>query len=191
MQRCNNQKLLVCSLIQGCCTSFVYIFAALGPFILIHILGLSAQTYGLLNLIPSTGMICGSILSRKTHNYLSMHKSILLALLLILPSSLAMLLFFLFGQFNIWTLFVPYFFINIGLTLAYINCPAIGTADAKNKPNASAVLGCINISVCVIMVFVLVLIDSQSPIWMPLLFTILLSILFPLYFRLEKMITSA
>jgi len=44
---------------------------------------------------------------------------------------------------------------NMGITLAYINCPTIGTTDAKNRPNASAVLAFINISVCVATVFVL------------------------------------
>lgn len=80
---------------------------------------------------------------------------------------------------------------NIGITLAYINGPAIGTGHAKNKPNASAVLAFINISMCVLTVFVLQLIDSQNPIWMPILFSALLCILFPLYIRLEKIITSS
>ncbi len=166
-------------------------FAAMGPFLLIHILGLSPQTYGLLNLIPSIGMILGSIIAHGIHHRVSPHRSILLGLLFILPSTLIMLGFFLFGQFNLWSLLIPYFFINIGITLAYINCPTIGTGDAKNKPNASAVLAFINISMCVVTVFALQIIHSQNPLWMPVLFTVLLMVLFPLYVKLEKMITSA
>lgn len=191
LKRCNNAKLFVCSFIQGSCTSFVYIFAAIAPFIVIHMLGLSPSTYGLLNLVPSVGMILGSVLSHCTHHALSPHKSILLGLLFIIPSTIAMLIFFSFGVFNLWTLFVPYFFMNIGITLAYINCPAIGTAHAKNKPNASAVLAFINIGMCVISVFVLEIINSSNPLWMPILFAVLLTLIFPLYLKLEKMITSA
>lgn len=76
----------------------------------------------------------------------------------------------------------------MGITLAYINCPTIGTGEAKNKPNASAVLAFLNILMCVITVFVLQAIP-QTPVLMPVLFTALLFCLFPLYYYLER-ITS-
>lgn len=188
LKRCRNLKLFLCGLIQGCCTSFVYIFAALAPFMVIHLLGMTPSEYGLVNLIPSVGMILGSVLSRLTSHRISAHRSILLGLLLILPSTIAMLIPFSMGIFNLWTLFVPYFFMNMGITLAYINCPAIGTGEAKNKPNASAVLAFLNILMCVITVFVLQMIPGQAPILMPLLFGALLVCLFPLYLLLEKQI---
>jgi len=188
LKRCRNVKLFICGLIQGCCTSFVYVFAALAPFMVIHILGLSPSQYGLVNLIPSVGMILGSIFSRFTSHRLSAHRSILLGLLLVLPSTLAMLIAFSYGIFNLWTLFIPYFFINMGITLAYINCPTIGTGEAKNKPNASAVLAFLNITMCVITVFVLQAIPGQTPLLMPLLFGALVVCLFPLYLFLEKQI---
>lgn len=189
IHRCKNPKLFVASFIQGSCTSFVYIFAALAPFMVIHVLGLSPSVYGLLNLIPAVGMILGSVISNFTHHQISAHRSILLGLCLILPSTLVMLVFFCLGIFNLWTLFVPYFFMNMGIALAYINCPPIGTGHAKNKPNASAVLAFINISMCVITVFILEIIGSQNPVWMPILFTALLALLFPLYYKLERLIT--
>lgn len=190
LKRCRNLKLFLCGLIQGCCTSFVYIFAALAPFMVIHLLGLTPSEYGLINLIPSVGMILGSVLSRLTAYRISAHRSILLGLLLILPSTIAMLIAFAYGLFTLWTLFIPYFFMNMGITLAYINCPTIGTGEAKNKPNASAVLAFLNILMCVITVFVLQAIPGQTPVLMPLLFAALLICLFPLYFFLEKKITS-
>ncbi len=190
LKRCRNLKLFLCGLIQGCCTSFVYIFAALAPFMVIHLLGLTPSEYGLVNLIPSVGMILGSVLSRLTSHRISAHRSILLGLLLILPSTIAMLTAFSYGIFNLWTLFVPYFFMNMGITLAYINCPAIGTGEAKNKPNASAVLAFLNILMCVITVFVLQMIPGQTPVLMPILFGALLLCLFPLYLLLEKQIRS-
>jgi MFS transporter, DHA1 family, multidrug resistance protein len=189
LKRCRNVKLFLCGLIQGCCTSFVYVFAALAPFMVIHLLGLTPSQYGLMSLVPSVGMILGSVLSRLTSNKISAHRSILLGLFLILPSTLAMLLSFSYGIFNLWTLFVPYFFMNMGITLAYINCPAIGTGEAKNKSNASAVLGFLNILICVITVLALQMISSQTPILMPILFGALLICLFPIYLLLERKIT--
>lgn len=188
LKRCRNFKLFLCGLIQGSCTSYVYIFAALAPFMVIHILGLTPSEYGLVNLIPSVGMVLGSVLSRLTSHHISPHRSILLGLLLMLPSAIAMLIVFAYDIFNLWTLFVPYFFMNMGITLAYINCPTIGTGDAKNKPNASAVLAFLNITMCVITVFVLEIIHGQTPILMPILFSALLVILFPLYYLLTRAI---
>jgi multidrug resistance protein len=190
LRRCNNLKLVICSLIQGSCTSFVYVFAALAPFMVIHLLGKSPSVYGMLNLIPSAGMILGSVFSHFTSHILSAHRSILLGLSILLISTLTMGAIFVFGEFNLWTLFAPFFLMNIGITLAYINCPAIGTADAKNKPNAAAVLAFLNISTCVVTVFILQGIGSGNPILMPALFLALLGLAFPLYIKLEKMITS-
>jgi DHA1 family bicyclomycin/chloramphenicol resistance-like MFS transporter len=188
LKRCRNVKLFLCGLIQGCCTSFVYIFAALAPFLVIHLLGFSPSDYGLVNLIPSVGMILGSVLSRLTSRKISAHRSIFLGLCLMFFSTIVMLIAFSLGAFNLWTLFVPYFFMNMGITLAYINCPAIGTSDAKNKPNASAVLAFLNILMCVITVFVLQTIPGQTVVLMPILFGALLVCLFPLYIFLERKI---
>jgi len=186
-KRCNNPKLFTCGFIQGSCTAFVYVFAAMAPFVVIQLLGLAPSAYGLLNLIPAAGMVLGSFLSRLTAHRVSPHRSILMGLLIMLPAAAAMLAAFLWGTVNIWTLFVPYFFINLGITLAYVNCPTIGTGEAKNRPNASAVLGFLNITMCVITVLVLGMIQTPAPLVMPLFFIVLLLILFPLYFILEKL----
>ncbi len=188
IRRCNNRKLVLCGLIQGCCTSFIYVFAAKAPFMGIHLLDLQPSVYGMLNLIPSIGLVLGAILSHKTAHRISSHRSILLGLLIMLPSTLVMLGTFALGEFNLVTFIAPYFVMNIGIAFAYVNCPAIGTGDAKNKPNASAVLAFLNIGMCVLTVLVLGIIDSQAPLLMPILFLALLVILFPLYPLLESLL---
>ena len=187
-KRCKNPKLFLCGLIQGCCTSFVYIFAAKAPFLAIHLLGLTPASYGALNLIPAVGMILGAVLSHRTAHFMTPQKGILFGLLVMFPSTIAMLAAFALGAFNLWTLFVPYFFANMGIVFAYINCPTIGTGHAKNKPNASAVLAFLNISMCVLTVFILEIFDSQAPVLMPVLFIALFALLFPLYGLLEAQI---
>jgi len=188
-KNCRNPKLFLCGLIMGCCTAFVYIYAAKAPFLAIHELNISPSLYGLLNLLPAAAMILGSYLSFRTAHHISPHRSILYGLsFLMLPGTIAMVIAFGSDSFNLWTLFVPYCVMNVGITLAYINCPAIGTSHAKNKANGSAILAFLNISVCVIMVFVLELIDSSAPMIMPILFAALLLMLYPLYIALEHLI---
>ncbi|MBS0625134.1 MAG: MFS transporter [Verrucomicrobia bacterium] len=184
-KRCKNPRLFVCGVLQGCCTALVYIFAAKAPFLAIHMLGLSPSTYGALNLIPSVGMILGAVLSHRTAHMITPQKGILLGLCLIFPSALAMFLAFYWEVFNMWTLFGPYFVMNMGIVFAYINCPTLGTGHAKNKPNASAVFAFLNITMCVITVFALQALDSPSPILMPVLFLSVFVVIFPLYGILE------
>jgi MFS family permease len=52
---------------------------------------------------------------------------------------------------------IPYFFINVGITLI--------------------------ISFCILTVFLLEMINSQNPLWMPILFCALLIAVFPLYLK--------
>ncbi len=187
--RCqHNHKLFLCGLMLGCSAAFLYVFAARGPFLCIHTLGLTPSQYGLLNLIPAVGLVLGMFLSHRTAHILSPHKAIGCGLLIMAVSSLAMLGLFAWGKFNLWTLIIPYFITNMGISFVFINTPAIGTAHAKNKPNASAVLSFLNITVCVITIIALESVISEVEIVMPIFFLGLLVLFLPLYLTLERIV---
>ena len=52
-----------------------------------------------------------------------------------------------------WTLFVPQFFIQIGLNLAWTNANTKGLSESEDKSNATAVLQFISLAGAVIGVF--------------------------------------
>jgi predicted MFS family arabinose efflux permease len=183
-----NVKLILCGMLQGCCTSFVYVFAALAPFIAIHTLGLTPSNYGLWNLAAAGGMLIGCFIARKTAHYLSPHRSILLGIAILLVGSAAMLLAFLSGNLNERTIFLPYSLINMGLMFPYINCAIIATSEAKNRAGASALLSFLNIAMCVVTVLLLSPI-KLFPALLPLFFLGLLAIILPLYILLELVLS--
>lgn len=60
-----NIRLMVGSLQCGASGCYVYLFAALGPFIGINFLGLSSSQYGIANIIPSIGLMLASLFSAR------------------------------------------------------------------------------------------------------------------------------
>jgi DHA1 family bicyclomycin/chloramphenicol resistance-like MFS transporter len=188
--RClRNFKLVLCGMLQGCCTSFVYVFAALAPFIAIHTLGLTPGTYGLWNLAAAAGMLVGCFIARKTSHRISPLRSILLGLAILLVGSAAMLLAFLSGNLNVRTLFLPFSLINMGLMFPYINCAIIATSEVKNRASASALLSFLNIAMCVVTVLAIGPINL-FPALLPLCFLVLLAVILPIYILLEFILIS-
>jgi len=65
-------QLFMGGLLMGSCTSFVYVFAAVSPFIAINLMGLSSAQYGFVNLLPACGMLLGSLYSAHLTNHYAM-----------------------------------------------------------------------------------------------------------------------
>src|SRR5437762_2502258 len=58
-----NLQLISGGLLMRWATCFVYIFAALAPFIAIDMLHMSSTSYGAANLLPPIGLVLGSLFS--------------------------------------------------------------------------------------------------------------------------------
>lgn len=74
-------KLVVFSLVVGCCSAISYCFSAAGPQIAHDILKLSAAQYGYWNSVNIIGMLIGGILSKQCLGRLSAHQVIKLGFL--------------------------------------------------------------------------------------------------------------
>lgn len=168
-----NTRVILCGLMMGCGASVIYIFAAVAPFIGINILGLNPDTYGLFNFIPPMGMVAGSFLSRYLSKRWEPLKVILWGGLLVVAFALWMLLLFLSGFLNPWTLFMPTAGVLVGFSLVYSNASALALAQTQDKANASAVMHFCNIGMAVVALFLIAALPTQAPFIMPLIFCIL------------------
>ena len=65
LEQFKNIPLLTGGLLMGCATSFIYLFAALAPFMAINLLNMPAASYGFANLIPSVGLAMGSLIAAR------------------------------------------------------------------------------------------------------------------------------
>lgn len=126
--------------ILGLCTATLYIFATEAPFIGIDVFGLSPTQYGMYFSFLVIAMLLGSFIGKSMIGKVRPRIAMISAILLNMISIIVMALFFVNGLENSWTLFVPFFFIQIGSFIAWIFASAKGLSEATNKSNASAVM---------------------------------------------------
>ncbi len=167
-----NPILVTTALMMGCGTSVVYLFASEAPFIGMDRLGLTPDTYGVLNFIPPMGMIIGSLCSRSLAGKKSTTSTLSLGSWIALFGSAVMLLLFLTNWITVWTLFLPMPFIYIGLSFIYSNASALAMSHAKDKSNASAIMNFINLGVSVVAVLSIESLPIHPASLMPLLFVL-------------------
>lgn len=139
-----NIKLMCGGLLMGCATAFVYIFAALAPFIAIELLGMSSEYYGYANLLPSLGLITGSLFSARFAKKYSLNSAIQLGILAMILGTIAMLISMLMHLTVIYLLFVPMMLIYFGLSLIFANASTVAMSHTGDKAHGSAVMNFLN-----------------------------------------------
>ena len=139
-----NFNLICGGLLVGLGSCFVYIFAAISPFLIINIMQVSPERYGLYNFIPSLGILFGSLASSHLGKTWSPQKSLGLGLIASIFGSLFMLICIHFWKNNPFTIFIPITFIYFGLSFLFGNSAALALRNAKDVSNASAIMSFIN-----------------------------------------------
>lgn len=162
-----NKKLMLAGLIMGCGTAIVYIFAAKAPFIGIQTIGLSPQIFGYLNLIPSAGMIIGSVIAGRLAGRLPFFHMIALGLIGSFVAACFMFFPFLLDHVSWAFLFFPIAGLYAAESLIYCNITSYGLASSKNKSNGSAVLNFINVSMAFLAVLFAEYIYPESNLLLP------------------------
>lgn len=180
-----NKVLITYSLLFGMSCMLPYVFSADGPFIGIHVIGLSAGNYGMIALIPTFGMLIGSIFSAQLTKRFSANKLIAFGALLELCASIVMLVLFLLGVINALSLFVPMFFIFSGHAFVSGNGSSSAMYFAIDKANGSAVMSFICVGMPVVGTLVLVLLNVQTATVMPIIFICAIALLLLLLFSVR------
>ncbi|MGE5195810.1 MAG: multidrug effflux MFS transporter [Anaerolineae bacterium] len=188
LAKLKNSKLIVSSMIIGCGTSVIYIFASVAPFLSIELIKMQPSQYGLLNLIPPCGMILGSAMATKLTNRVPAIKSIGFGLIIMLVGALAMLIAFASSWINVLSLFLPISIIYVGDSLMYANTTSLAMSHAKNKSNASAVMNFINLGITVFAVFITGIASPSKAYVIPLVFVIAVLVMSGFHRKLSKLL---
>lgn len=148
----NNLPLILGGLLMGSATCFVYLFAAIAPFIAINIMHMDASNYGMANLIPPIGLVLGSLVSaqlaKKYQQIMIMRVGILIAII----GSTMMLIFLLIKLPAVLALFIPMMICYFGLSLVFANASTIAMSNTSDKAHGSAVMNFINMSLVTLVV---------------------------------------
>lgn len=147
-------------------------------FIAIKFLHMSPSRYGVLNLIPSVGMLLGSIISAYLAKQQNIYSTIKQGIMIISVGVIFMLMGFYLFPLSAWILILPMPIIYFGLVFVYSNSVILGLSQVVNKAVSSSILSFINIGLSFVSLSCLKLIPTNLPIVLPLSFLILLIVIY-------------
>lgn len=171
--------------LAGLSTALIYIFSTLSPYITIERIGLSPDQFGLCALIPSMGLISGAVVSRNMASRANPRILILTGILIVLVAAAVLSLCFANGLVNIWTLFIPTFFMYCGCNLIWSLSLAHGLSGATDKSNASAVMQFINVGTATAGVFLVGVVPPTTTMLLPTALGIILLLMFAIWLKLK------
>lgn len=141
-----NKQLCSAALLMGFATCFIYLFAALAPFIAINILGISSADYGCQNLLPALGLMLGSLSSAQLLKFFPLHHTLRAGIAIATVGTFFMSLCAYKQLPALYLLFLPMIIIYFGLALILATSPAIALSHANDKSHGSSVMSFINMS---------------------------------------------
>jgi MFS family permease len=147
-----NIKLMAGGLLMGSATSFVYVFAALAPFIAINIFGMSSTQYGVANILPPIGLIAGSLTSARLAKSHSLEWLIQKGVWITSAGMLIMFTMILMHFSILFSLFLPMIIIYFGLCFIMANASTLAMSRTSDKAHSSAVMSFINMGLATLTV---------------------------------------
>jgi len=175
-----NRQLISGGLLMGGATCFVYIFAALAPFLAMDILQMSSISYGVANLLPPLGLVLGSLFSAKLAKNYPAKTIIWLGIVISIYGSIAMLLLTLLRFSALVMIFVPMMLSYFGLALVFANTSTLAMDKVSDKAHGSAVMNFTNMGFATIVVLGLGLLPTNLLI-MPLMFILICVAMYVLF----------
>lgn len=167
-----HKPLIAGGLLMGSATSFVYLFAALSPFIAMNTMGMHSEQYGFANILPSLGLVVGSL----STSYLIRKYALInlikvgMALCSFGVVSMGISAYLSLGAYAV--LFLPMTIIYIGLSFIMANASTLAMSHVHDKAHGSAVMNFVNMGLATICVLSLGWFNTQTML-LPIAFFIL------------------
>lgn len=147
-----NMSLVTGGLLMGMATSFVYVFAALSPFIAINLLQMTSAQYGAYSILPSAGLMIGSLFSAQFAKKYPAKLGILYGSLITIVATIGMFIAVWIKQPPLISLFLPMFLSYFGLALILPNASTLAMSQITDKAHGSAVMNFINMGLATVIV---------------------------------------
>lgn len=181
----SNKQLISGGLLIGSTTCFVYIFAALAPFIAIESLHMSSSEYGMANLLPPIGLVLGSLFSAHLVKVYPVAWVIRLGIFIATLGSIIMLAFTSLHLPTVIMIFIPMMLNYFGLALIAANTSVIAMSQVSDKAHGSAVMSFTNMGLVTVVILVLGLFPTH-PLLMPMSYILTCAGMFVLFTWCQK-----
>lgn len=147
-----NHAILTGGLLMGICTSFIYLFAAIAPFLAINLLGMNSAEYGMANILPPIGLIMGSLYCARLTRKLSLPSIIKIGIIITSVGVVLLSVLIMIELSAMFSLFLPLVVIYFGLSLIPSNASAIAMQQTHDKAHGSAVMNFYNMGLATVLV---------------------------------------
>ncbi|VVC77013.1 Bicyclomycin resistance protein [Aquicella siphonis] len=175
-----NTTLVSGGLLMGCCSAFVYIFAAVAPFVAINLMGMNSTEYGFANLLPPIGLLSGSLSSARLVRVFPLKKMIGIGIVIAASGSVIMILAVHMQLSAIFSIFFPMMFIYYGLCFILANASTIAMHQVDDKSHGSAVMSFLNMGLATLAVICLGPLTIKATL-LPGLFLLVCALMMVLY----------
>lgn len=180
-----NITLVTGGLLMGMVSSVVYVFAALAPFIAMNLLGMTSAKYGIYSILPSAGLLMGSVFSVQLSKRYACQTGILLGVTITAVATVLMIFAAWLKQPPMLSLFLPMILSYFGLALVLPNASAIAMNQVSDKAHGSAVMNFINMGLVTLIVLGLGLFKTTA-LLLPVAYLIICLAMFGLCLLLRK-----
>lgn len=157
-----NRNLVSYAIMFGLSTGCAYAFSAEGPFVGIHIFGLTAGYYGTIGFIPFIGAFVGSILNAKLAHKVAATTMAKIGFICELLAALIMMIGFSLHLHSIWTFLLPLILFFFGHATLASNFSILGSNSTEDKANGSAMLMFLNMGFAMLVTFLFSLGPTNS-----------------------------
>lgn len=140
-----NKTLVLGGILMGGASSFIYVFASISPFIAMQIFGMSSFSYGLSSLLPSIGLVLGSLTSAQLIKHYSLMLMIKIGMVIISLGGVILYILICMNLHPVLSIFVPMIVIYFGLCFIFSNASVISLSKTTDKAHGAAVMSFINI----------------------------------------------
>lgn len=171
-----NFRLITGGFLMGVSTCFVYVFAALAPFVAMDIFSMSSAKYGIANLLPPIGLLLGSLVSAKLAKKYTLAINVRLGVTITTVGVLLMLAAMLLHFPVLFAVFLSTIVVYFGLCFILANASTIAMSHVVDKAHGAAVMSFINMGTATCVVLMLGLL-SVTAILLPVLYCILCLVL--------------
>ena len=165
-----NPYILLTATMMGLASAIIYIFGTVAPIVSMRLIGISPDAFGLWNIVPSAGLVAGTLLARWLSGKQKTSLVLLYGIALMMFGSAAMGFCFKQNWIHQIPFFLTMFFIQAGDNLFWINASSTGLSQATDKSNASAVMQFINIGFAAIGTFISMNFSPREPMVLPTVF---------------------
>jgi len=148
-----NLQVIIGGLLMGVSSCFVYVFAALAPFIAMDLYTMSSANYGGANLLPPIGLLLGSIISAKSARIYPITTNVRIGAAITTGGVLLMLIAMLLHLSVLFAVFIPTIIIYFGLCFIMANASTIAMSHVADKAHGAAVMSFVNMGMatCVVL----------------------------------------